>query len=76
MMLNRYGPWLDTNVVTPTGPATCRVAFDYWLEADRAGDADFVAESLVGSDLVQQEDVGLCEDVHAGLQSPAYDVGR
>ena len=32
-MINRYGPWMDTNVVTPTGPNTCVVHFDYFLEA-------------------------------------------
>ena len=25
---------------------------------------------------VQQEDIGLCESVQAGLRSPAYDCGR
>ena len=31
-MLNRYGPWLDTNTVVPTGPRSCTVRFDYFLE--------------------------------------------
>eukprot|EP00878_Enallax_costatus_P036372 GHUV01040836.1.p1 GENE.GHUV01040836.1~~GHUV01040836.1.p1 ORF type:complete len:414 (+),score=106.34 GHUV01040836.1:946-2187(+) len=37
LMINRYGPWMDTNVVVPlTGSSTdrCKVIFDYWLEAD------------------------------------------
>ena len=33
LMINRYGPWMDTNVVTPTGPNTCVVHFDYFVEA-------------------------------------------
>jgi hypothetical protein len=28
------------------------------------------------SDVVQQEDIGLCEAVQGGLASPGYDVGR
>ena len=26
-MLNRYGPWLDTNVVVPLAPDRCKVVF-------------------------------------------------
>ncbi|WIA32975.1 hypothetical protein OEZ86_006137 [Tetradesmus obliquus] len=36
LMINRYGPWMDTNVVLPySGSSTdrCRVVFDYWLDA-------------------------------------------
>ena len=29
----RYGPWMDTNLVLPLGPRTCKVVFDYFLEA-------------------------------------------
>jgi hypothetical protein len=31
-MINRYGGWMDTNVVTPVAPNRCRVTFDWWLE--------------------------------------------
>ncbi|KAK4582991.1 hypothetical protein RGQ29_025954 [Quercus rubra] len=30
---NRYGPWMDTNLVLPLGPRRCQVVFDYFLEA-------------------------------------------
>lgn len=30
---NRYGPWMDTNLVIPLGPRKCQVIFDYFLEA-------------------------------------------
>ncbi|GAB4820063.1 hypothetical protein N2152v2_007109 [Parachlorella kessleri] len=76
IMINSYGPWIDTNVVLPTGPESCKVIFDYYLEHSRAQDKDFVAASLAASDQVQQEDIGLCESVQRGLASPAYDVGR
>ncbi|XP_068472191.1 choline monooxygenase, chloroplastic-like isoform X1 [Phaseolus vulgaris] len=31
-MINRYGPWMDTNLVVPLGPNKCQVIFDYYLE--------------------------------------------
>ncbi|PIA43672.1 hypothetical protein AQUCO_01800022v1 [Aquilegia coerulea] len=31
-MINRYGPWMDTNLVLPLGPNKCQVIFDYFLE--------------------------------------------
>lgn len=30
---DRYGPWMDTNLVLPLGPRKCLVVFDYFLEA-------------------------------------------
>ncbi|GAB2267400.1 hypothetical protein Dimus_002384 [Dionaea muscipula] len=32
-MINRYGPWMDTNLVLPLGPRKCQVVFDYFLDA-------------------------------------------
>lgn len=32
-MVNRYGPWMDTNLVLPLGPRKCKVIFDYFLDA-------------------------------------------
>lgn len=67
---------MDTNVVVPTGPATCRVLFDYYVDPARFGDREFIESSLRASDAVQQEDIQLCHRVQEGLSSPAYDVGR
>jgi choline monooxygenase len=75
-MLNRYGPWLDTNTVIPTGTSSCRVIFDYFLDAELAEDAEFVSSSMVASDGVQEEDHFLCMGVQAGLTSSGYDQGR
>jgi choline monooxygenase len=72
-MLNRYGPILDTNWVVPTGPATCRVVFDYFFRDP--GDEEFIARSIAASHRVQEEDVSICESVQRGLGSPAYDRG-
>merc|ERR1712212_825706 len=34
-MINRYGNWMDTNLVLPTGPESCRVIYDYYLESGK-----------------------------------------
>ena len=72
-MINRYGPWLDTNMVLPLGPDQCLVIFDYY----HAGlpTADFLEESLRASDQVQQEDMQICRRVQAGLHSGIYQQG-
>ena len=77
-MLNRYGPWLDTNTVVPTGPRSCTVRFDYFLEESSGlqHDAKYVESALRASDLVQQEDEYLCHSVQGGLESDAYSQGR
>lgn len=75
-MLNRYGPWLDINIVEPTGTESCQVRFEYYLEQSASLDAAAVKASLASSHEVQLEDVKLCEAVQRGLRSPAYDTGR
>eukprot|EP00729_Bicosta_minor_P000817 gene817-21712_t len=62
-MLNRYGPWLDTNTVYPLGEGRCRIFFDYFLETETAvaeGADNFIEESLGSSNVVQDEDEMLC----------------
>lgn len=44
LMINRYGPWMDTNVVHPTGPDSCTVRFDWWLEPQRSTDAELLSQ--------------------------------
>ncbi|KAE9609881.1 hypothetical protein Lal_00006453 [Lupinus albus] len=75
-MINRYGPWMDTNLVLPLGPNKCQVVFDYYLDHSLKDDKDYVENSLQDSEIVQIEDIVLCEGVQKGLQSPAYCVGR
>ncbi|KAI3893909.1 hypothetical protein MKW92_022366 [Papaver armeniacum] len=75
-MINRYGPWMDTNLVLPLGPNKCQVIFDYFLEASLKDDKVFVSQSLEESERVQMEDITLCEGVQKGLKSPAYSSGR
>jgi choline monooxygenase len=75
LMMNRYGPVLDVNVVVPTGPESCRVLFDFWFEPEALEDPDFIAQTMASSAVTQDEDVWLCESVQRGLASPGYDRG-
>jgi len=49
LMINRYGPWMDTNLVLPTGPASCTVRFDWWLDPARCGDKELLQEVRSGT---------------------------
>ena len=75
-MINRYGCWLDTNLVLPLGEGRTRVVMDYWVERERAGDAGFVADSLAASRRIHDEDVAISESVQRGLGSRSYTRGR
>jgi len=76
-MLNILPGRLQTNLVVPTGPTTCRVEFEYFY-ADVAGAEarGLVREDGEFSDGIQAEDIGICEHVQRGLESPGYDRGR
>ncbi|MCZ6598880.1 MAG: aromatic ring-hydroxylating dioxygenase subunit alpha [Planctomycetota bacterium] len=76
LMLNRYGPALDTNLVVPLAHDRCEVLFDFWFEGEREDAEAFVRESLEAADETQQEDVWISERVQRGLASVAYDSGR
>lgn len=77
IMLNVLPGRLQTNVVLPLASDRTLVLFDYYYtdveteEAVRRIEAD-----IAFSDLVQQEDIEICEHVHRGLQSRAFDRGR
>ena len=73
LMINRYGPIMDTNWVLPLSHERTLTIFDYFFE--EGSDAEFIERSLTASDRVQQEDVGICESVQRGLQSSAFDRG-
>ena len=53
LMINRYGPWMDTNLVLPDGPNRCTVQFEYWLDQSLVHDASLIHTSLSGSDKVR-----------------------
>jgi len=70
-MINRYGPVLDTNLVLPLGPDRCRVVFEYFFEA--GCDAAFVAASMRQTEVTQEEDILVSEQVQVGLGSAGFD---
>ncbi len=76
IMFNRYGPWLDINMVIPVSETECVVIFEWFLEKKLADDKNFIISSLKNSDDVQQEDIWLGEHVMKGIKSDAYDKGR
>ena len=67
---------MDTNRVIPHGHDQTEVIFDYYFTPETAGDEAFVEKSLAASDVVQKEDVDICESVQRGLGSSSYDRGR
>jgi choline monooxygenase len=49
-MVNRYGPWMDTNTVIPTSPSSCVVVFDYYLDQEAPEvQAALTAEAAAGA---------------------------
>ena len=74
LMINRYGPALDTNLVLPLGPDRCQVVFDFFFEKD-CGE-DFIKDSLAQAEVTQIEDIKISGGVQVGLASSSYDRGR
>lgn len=75
LMINRYGPYMDVNIVIPVDERTCLVHMDYFYCPKSVTKSDD-EKSRIQSHRVQQEDVFLCENVQLGLESQAYDCGR
>ena len=77
-MLNILPGRLQTNRVIPLGVDRCRVLFDSYYALDDAGQPDPAKRNadLNFSDEVQQEDLGICEDVQRGFASGSYVPGR
>ena len=77
LMLNRYGPCLDSNLVIPLGPDRCRVEYEfYFMDTDGPQAQAFVAQSIEQADITQREDIAICESVQRGLASEHYRAGR
>lgn len=74
-MVNRYGPWLDSNHVVPVAPDRCRVLYEFYCQPG-SGDAAAVEASMAQADVTQREDIEICASVQVGLQSGAYQRGR
>jgi choline monooxygenase len=74
-MLNILPGRLQTNRVLPLGPDRCRVEFDFYYP-DNLDAATRRERDIAFSDVVQKEDVGICEQVQRGLSCGSYVAGR
>jgi choline monooxygenase len=76
-MLNILPGRLQTNLVLPVSPTSCRVIFDFYYNDIKSPDArKRMEEDVAYSDKVQQEDIEICEHVQRGLESRVYTTGR
>jgi choline monooxygenase len=75
-MINAYEGVMDTNLVLPLAVDKCAVVFDYYFFDTSAAAADRNGESIRVSEVVQDEDMAICDAVQKGLGSRAYLAGR
>lgn len=77
LMINRYGSIMDTNWVLPVSHDRTLVIMDFYFEKiEGQSAASFIKKSLSASEVVQQEDMKICESVQRGLLSSSYNKGR
>ncbi|HEY0603317.1 MAG TPA: SRPBCC family protein, partial [Herpetosiphonaceae bacterium] len=77
LMLNIYPDNLQINIILPLGHERTLTIFEWYvLDVERPEVAEDFARSFAFSDLVQHEDIEICESVQRGLKSRSYDVGR
>lgn len=77
LMLNIYPDNISTNLIVPLSHDKTLTIFE-WFFRDVQSPAvrERVKRAVAFSDEVQQEDIGLCENVQRGLRSSTYDRGR
>jgi len=76
LMINCYEGYMDTNYVIPVDADHCTVIFDFYFSDVSEGHQSFNTQSVEVGNRVQDEDLGICEDVQRGLKSRAYGAGR
>lgn len=76
LCINRYGDWMDTNIVWPINANECVVYFDWFVHKSYLSKQDVIDQAIADSHLVQLEDIMLSERVHKGLMSSCYNIGR
>jgi len=76
LMINRYEGYMDTNYVIPVDADHCTVIFDFYFSDVSEAQRVHNNESVNVGNRVQDEDLGICEDVQRGLKSRAYGAGR
>jgi phenylpropionate dioxygenase-like ring-hydroxylating dioxygenase large terminal subunit len=77
MMLNIYPDNVSMNLIVPLAHDKTLTIFEwYFHDANSERARERAAKAITFSDVVQQEDIHICEAVQRGLQSATYDRGR
>jgi phenylpropionate dioxygenase-like ring-hydroxylating dioxygenase large terminal subunit len=77
LMLNIYPDNISTNFIVPLSHEKTLTIFEWFFhDLDSEKVKERVKKAVAFSDEVQQEDIGLCENVQRGLRSSTYDRGR
>ena len=76
LMINCYAGYMDTNLVIPVDADHCKVVFDFYFGDVSEASREYNEKSVAIGNRVQEEDLGICEDVQRGLKSRAYRAGR
>jgi choline monooxygenase len=76
LMINCYAGYMDTNLVIPVDVDHCHVIFDFYFGDVSEAAREYNEQSVNVGNRVQEEDLGICEDVQRGLKSRAYRAGR
>ncbi|MGA7218927.1 MAG: aromatic ring-hydroxylating dioxygenase subunit alpha [Candidatus Sulfotelmatobacter sp.] len=76
LMINCYEGYMDTNLVIPVDVDHCAVIFDFYFANIDEAHREYNEQSVNVGARVQEEDLGICEDVQRGLKSRAYAAGR
>jgi choline monooxygenase len=77
LMLNIYPDNVSTNLIVPVSHEKTLTIFEWFFhDAGSEKTQERMKKAIDFSDEVQQEDIGLCENVQRGLRSATYDRGR
>jgi choline monooxygenase len=77
LMLNIYPDNVSTNLIVPISHDKTLTIFEWFFhDVADSGVQERIQRAIAFSDQVQQEDIGLCENVQRGLRSSTYDRGR
>ncbi len=75
-MMNILPGRMQTNLVIPISHNETRVVFEYYYHDTSEALGARIEEDIRASDLIQKEDILICEHVQRGLSSSGYDQGR
>lgn len=77
LMLNIYPDNIQTNLIVPISCDKTLTIFEwYFHDAQSAQTKERALKAINFSDVIQQEDMHICEAVQRGLNSALYDRGR